>query len=292
MDYIQLEHMRISRIVLGCDRYGEQIDYDTAHRIIDTYRELGGNMLDTARMYTDGKSEMTVGRYLKETASRKDFYISTKCAHPADGISRLNRDDILYDVDKSIKTMDIDYIDLLWLHRDDESVNVESIVDILDELVCDGAVKAVGVSNWRGERIERANNYARLNGKTQICASQILYNMAKCRYYWDDTLVYMEQPGEREFYKKTKMPVFAFSSQAKGFFEKYAENSLSDKSRDRYYNDTTIKTYNAICENAEAHGNTLSFEALDMLVKQSDFEVLPIIGASNVNQLKCTFNIQ
>lgn len=291
MDYIQLGSMSLSRIILGCDRYGEEISQETAYSIINEYKNNGGNVLDTARMYTGGKSEQLIGDYLKETNSRSDFYISTKCAHYNGSNSRLTRDDILYDVEKSLTALKVDYIDILWLHRDDKNIDVYEIMDSLFELKDAGVVKSIGASNWSAKRITDANNYAYNMGKTGFVASQILYNMAKCRYIWDDALVYMENPKEWEFYDKTKMPVFAFSAQAKGFFEKYQQGNLSVKSNDRYYNAESIKTYIKICENAKKHNTTISYEALDMLVKQSSFEVFPIIGPSNVNQLKSTLNI-
>lgn len=291
MEYIRLKHMNMSRIVLGCDRYGESIDEKTAYQIIDAYKKFGGNVLDTARMYTSGESERIVGRYLKDTASRNDFYISTKCAHYAAGTTpRLTRDDILFDAENSLKALGVDYIDLLWLHRDDVNTDVKEIIDTLDELVKSGAVKEIGASNWTCERIAEANEYVLHSGKKPFCASQILYNMAKCRYFWDESLVYMEQKNEKEFYEKIKMPVFAFSSQAKGFFEKYAEGNLSEKSRDRYYCDETLKTYEKIAKEAEKNSSAISHEALKMLVNQSKFEVFPIIGPSNIAQLEATFN--
>ena len=291
MDYIKLGSMNLSRIILGCDRYGEQISKETAYSIINEYKNNGGNVLDTARMYTGGKSEQLIGDYLKETNSGNDFYISTKCAHYNDNISRLTRDDILYDVHKSLADLKVDYIDILWLHRDDVSKDVSEIMDTLFELTDAGIVKYIGASNWSAKRITDANNYAHNIGKTGFIASQILYNMAKCRYIWDDALVYMENPIERKFYNKTKMPVFAFSAQAKGFFEKYQQGSLSAKSKDRYYNNETLEIYTKILENSKKHNTTISYEALDMLVKQSEFEVFPIIGPSDVNQLKSTLNI-
>ena len=291
MDYIQLGNMKMSRIVLGCDRYGEQINQETAFSIINEYKLNGGNVLDTARMYTNGKSEEIIGKYLKETNSRNNFYISTKCAHYTANNSRLTRDCILYDVECSLKALDVDYIDLLWLHRDDTSKDTVKIMDVLFELTDAGVVKSIGASNWSANRIIKANEYANSINKTGFIASQILYNMAKCSYIWDDALVYMENPFEKEFYNNSKMPVFAFSSQAKGFFEKYDNNTLSPKSADRYYNEESIKTYNTIKSRAVKNKTTISYESLDMLIKQSAFEVFPIIGPSNLKQLKSTLNV-
>ena len=108
---------------------------------------------------------------------------------------------------------------------------------------------------------------------------------------WDDTLVCLEDE-EKKKYDQSQFPVFAFSSQAKGFFEKYATNSLSQKAIDRYLNDNTIKIYKKICNRAEKDNSTISATALQMLIEQSNFDVFPIIGPSNVEQLKSTLNIK
>ena len=290
MDKIKLAAMNLSHIILGCDRYGGSIKRDECYKIIDEYISAGGNMLDTARLYTDGESEKIIGEYLKQT---NKIYIGTKCAHPNIKTmhkNRLGRDDILSDVEKSLKSLKTDYIDILWLHRDDISVDVKPIMDTLNELINEGTVKYIGASNWTHTRIITANKYASENGLKGFLASQILYNPAKANKSWDDTLVAMHDDGEREFYETSKMPVFAFSSQAKGFFEKYATDSLSQKSKDRYYNNESIQTYNQIKKYANENNITVSNAVVKTLINQSNFDVFPIIGPSNIKQLKETLN--
>ena len=83
-----------SEIILGTDYYGESTDYKTACDFMNYFTELGGNTIDTARLYTSGKSEEVIGKYLAERKIRHDIVISTKCAHPPLGNmqrSRLSR---------------------------------------------------------------------------------------------------------------------------------------------------------------------------------------------------------
>ena len=82
MNHIQLEEMNLSEIVLGTDGYGERISEKTAYNIMDTYILNGGNVIDTARMYTNGESERIVGQYINNNKLREKIYISTKCSHP------------------------------------------------------------------------------------------------------------------------------------------------------------------------------------------------------------------
>ena len=291
MNNIKLKDMSLSNIVLGTDGYGERIDKKTAFSIMDLYTQNGGNVIDTARLYTNGTSESYVGEFI--SGIRDNLYISTKCAHPplSDmSHNRLNEIDIEYDIDTSLKTIGIDYIDIVWLHRDDLSVSVEPIINIMNKMVKKGKIRYFGASNWTYQRIDEANKYADKTNQSGFIASQPLYNMATRTKVWDSTLVCLEGE-EKAKYDKSHFPVFAFSSQAKGFFEKYSQGTLSEKAKERYLNDNTLKTYERIKKFAQESGNTISYSALSMLIKQSNFDVFPIIGPSNVEQLKSTLNI-
>lgn len=292
MDYINLKGMNLSRIVLGTDGYSERIDKKTAYELMSLYIEHGGNVLDTARMYCGGMSEAYVGDFVRNMRDR--VYISTKCSHPPLGHmeqSRLSKEEIEADIDASLKEMNIDYIDIIWLHRDDETKSVEPIIDALNEMVNKGKVRHFGASNWTHDRIMAANAYAQKTNQKGFCASQALYNMATRSKVWDDTLVSIEYE-EKEKYDKSHLPVFAFCSQAKGFFEKYHLGELSPKTKERYLNEKTVETYKRIVKNSLESGDTISAAALKMLVGQSNFDVFPIIGPSNIAQLKMTLNIK
>ena len=291
MNNIKLKDMSLSNIVLGTDGYGERIDKKTAFSIMDLYTQNGGNVIDTARLYTNGISESYVGEFI--SGLRDNLYISTKCAHPplSDmSHNRLNEIDIEYDIDTSLKTIGIDYIDIVWLHRDDLSVSVGPVIDTMNKMVKKGKIRYFGASNWTYQRIDEANKYADKTNQSGFIASQPLYNMATRTKVWDSTLVCLEG-DEKAKYDKSHFPVFAFSSQAKGFFEKYSQGTLSEKAKERYLNDDTLKTYERIKKSAQESGNTISYTALSMLIKQSNFDVFPIIGPSNFEQLKSTLNI-
>lgn len=291
MNNIKLKDMSLSNIVLGTDGYGERIDKKTAFSIMDLYTQNGGNVIDTARLYTNGISESYVGEFI--SGLRDNLYISTKCAHPplSDmSHNRLNEIDIEYDIDTSLKTIGIDYIDIVWLHRDDLSVSVGPVIDTMNKMVKKGKIRYFGASNWTYQRIDEANKYADKTNQSGFIASQPLYNMATRTKVWDSTLVCLEGE-EKAKYDKSHFPVFAFSSQAKGFFEKYSQGTLSEKAKERYLNDNTLKTYERIKKFAQESGNTISYTALSRLIKQSNFDVFPIIGPSNVEQLKSTLNI-
>lgn len=292
MEYTMLKDLKLSQIVLGTEGYSERIDKKTAFELMEFYIENGGNIIDTARLYCGGKSEEVVGEFVK--GKRDKLYISTKCAHPLtlSDLShiRLSREEIEDDVEKSLKALGTDYIDILWLHRDDIEREVGPIIDTLNSLINRGVVRHIGASNWSYDRIIEANEYAKETAQVGFCASQALYNLATRSKVWDSKLAYIDD--EKEKYDRGEMPVFAFSSQAKGFFEKYATGELSEKAKERYLNDESVETFNKIKERAEKEGWTISYTALKMLREQSNFDVFEIIGPSKLSQLKDTLNIQ
>ncbi len=292
MNYIKLGEMNLSQIVLGTEGYDERIERQTAYSLMDTYLENGGNIIDTARLYNGGKSEALIGDYIQ--GKRDKVYISTKCAHPVTLADlshvRLSKEEIEDDVAQSLKALKTDYIDILWLHRDDPEKCVGPIIDTLNSLVKAGKIRYFGASNWSYDRIMQANEYASKTNQTGFCASQALYNLATRSCVWDEKLAYIED--DKEKYDNDTLPVFAFSSQAKGFFEKYATGELSEKAKQRYLNEGSIKTFEEIKARSEKENKTISSVALEMLCERSNFDVLPIIGPSRLTQLKDTLNIR
>lgn len=298
MNFKNINDIKVSSVVLGSDSFGTIIDEKTAFSLMDKFCYLGGNTIDTARVYgahfggKTGDSEIVIGKWLAQRGKRDDVVISTKCAHPnlaTMNISRLSKKEIEDDVDKSLQALGTDYIDILWLHRDDINVAVDGIVDALDELVKKGKIRCFGTSNWRANRIDEAVKYSKLAGKNAFCASQIKWAAAKSSpsYKDDPTLVEMNK-SEYEYYAKTKMPVFAFASQAKGFFQKYhtgGEQALSYKAKERYLCDENIERYKKLIGICEKYGISLSSAIVSSIISNTDFDTVAIIGPKNVDQL-------
>ncbi len=275
-------HFEIFPIIMGSDYFGDSINRKTAFENLDLYTENGGNIIDTARLYVNGESEKIIGEYLKEKHLKNKIVISTKAAHPPVGhmeINRLSQEEIEKDVDTSLSLLGVDAIDILWLHRDDHSVPVETVVDAVNNIIKKGKVKYWGVSNWQSFRMENANEYANKNNLQPIFGGQIQWSLAKASHIYDPTLVAMNET-EYKYYKKYNMPVFAFASQGKGFFEKYDQNALSEKARQRYYCEENIKTYHLLKKISIETGYSLTALGLAYLINQKDFDTFPIIGCT------------
>lgn len=284
MKYRRLQNteLELAAVILGTDYFGGAIAKETAYRNIDLYTELGGNILDTARLYCQGESEALIGRYLAERGLKNKILISTKAAHPPLGHMdrhRLTFGEIQKDADASLHALGVDAIDLLWLHRDDASVTAEEVVPAVNRLIKQGKVRYWGVSNWRGKRMEALCAFAEKEGLQPPVGGQIQWALARCRRMPDETLVHMNAE-EYGYYKRYKKPVFAFASQAKGFFEKYHAGTLSEKARERYLCDENIAIYKTMRRLQAETGYSLTAMGLAYLLLQEDFDVFPIIGAS------------
>ena len=188
MNYINMgkSGLNVSQLGLACIDLGTPIQQEQAFRIIDAYREIGGNLLDTANNYAfwnggDGRdSERVLGQYILQNPSeRENIVLCTKLgALPTDlsaGFAAMQgngRRTIFEEVEKSLETMHTSYIDLLYLHVDDFNTELEETMSSLNELIEKGYVRNIGCSNFYTWRIEQARQICIKNGYKFFCAVQ------------------------------------------------------------------------------------------------------------------------
>ena len=284
--------IKISLTALGADGFGEEVPYELMDRMIGYYTEQGGNVIDTARLYGGGVSEETIGRWFVQTGKRNHYFLSSKCAHPVQGSfkARLSKEEIYSDVEQSLMALQTDVIDILWLHRDDPSVPVSGIIDTLNQLINEGKVRCIGTSNWTGNRIAQANDYAKKCGLTGFCASQIEFGLGKRNILPDTDPTLLQMNGEEyAFYNKSGITVFAYSPQAKGYFSKLDKGEqLKEKTLLRYgnkENDSVLKRIQGIAERRQVDVGDI---VLSYITSQKQFTAAAIIGCKTMEQLKDT----
>lgn len=291
------DSMDISKIVLGTDYFGTTVTEETAFRLMDNFTDAGGNCIDTARVYAswlpDGKgaSEITIGKWLKTRGIRNKVVISTKGGHPPLErmvCGRLSRKEIESDLDESLKALGVDVIDLYWLHRDDVSQPVEDIMETMSALTAKGKVRAVGCSNWKVERIDEANRVAADNGLTPFSFSQIQWSLATStsEAHNDPTIVCMDEQ-EYAWYLKNRFPVFAYSSQAKGFFARASAKGLdaiNQKAYTRFCTPENIARLERVKEYAVQNDMTPTAVALGYILCNK-VPAMAIVGCKNEEQL-------
>ena len=264
--------------------------------MLDFYFKHGGTCIDTARVYCawveggDGLSESITGQWIEKRHNRDRIIISTKGGHPPLGNmkkSRLDKDSINSDISESLEALRTNYIDIYFLHRDDESKEVSEIMPILHELVTSHKVRFLGASNWSAKRIAEANEYATKNNLTPFVVSQIFFSLAITTPlgYADETLVCMND-AEYQWYLENNFPVMAFGSQAKGFFTKYiATSQLNRKIEDRFNCAQNIKRAENVARLCRKLSCSPAAAALAYLTN-NQVQTSAVVGFSALAQIK------
>lgn len=287
--------LTISQAGLGSTSFGTGIPVEVCHAQLDAFFDHGGTFIDTARVYASwlpggaNASEQTIGAWLKKTGLRDRVVISTKGAHPERStmhIHRLSHEEITSDLEESLHHLRTDVIDIYWLHRDDVTVPVSDILGTLNEHVQAGKIRYLGASNWSVERIQQANDYAKANGLAGFVANQPMWSLAEPNRdnMPDPTWEILDADG-LAYHRKTGMALVAYTSQAKGYFTKLAENRVKDSDSQWYDNPTNAARFERI--QALAHKYNVSITAITLAyITSQSFPTAAIIGPRTVAQLE------
>ncbi len=184
-DYILLGRsgLRISPLALGTMTFGNDWGWgaseDEARTMFDLYIDRGGNFIDTAVNYTGGTSEIYLGRFMKAKREKvvlaTKFSISREAGNPnAGGNHRLN---MIRSVETSLRQLDTDWIDILYLHNWDFTTRTDEVMRGLDDLVRSGKVAYIGICNTPAWRIAEMQTLADLRGWAPFVALQIEYSL-------------------------------------------------------------------------------------------------------------------
>lgn len=286
----------VSRLVLGTD-YMATKELEKNFSMLDAAFEKGCNTLDTAHGYGGGDGERVIGRWMHERGNRDKVVILTKGAHHNADRKRVTPFDITSDLHDSLARLKTDYIDIYLLHRDDPSVPVGPIVEILNEHLECGKIKSFGGSNWHHSRIQEANEYAERHGLVPFVASSPHYSLAEqVQDPWGQGCVAISGPKEqeaRQWYKKTQIPIFPYSSLARGFFSgRISRNNFDDKKSilDRacltaYCHEQNFDRLDRVEILAKEKGMTVPQIAMAYLMNQP-LNVFPIVGAATPQELE------
>lgn len=210
----------LSRLVQGTVMISSN-DEANAFKLLDEVYELGCTTFDTAHGYGGGDCERVFGRWVNARGVRDKIVVIGKGAHHNADRQRVTPYDITADLHDSLARFGFDHIDLYILHRDDPSVPVEPIVDVLNELQQAGMIGPFGGSNWTHERLAEANRYAASQGLEPFSVSSPNFSLAEqVEAPWENCISISGPSGKaaRDWYEAEKMPLFTWSSLAGGFF--------------------------------------------------------------------------
>lgn len=284
--------LRVSEISLGTMTFGEEWGWgsgkEEAREIYDAYRAAGGNFIDTANIYTNGTSEQFIGEFMHD--HRQEIVLATKYTNAGPGndsnAAGNHRKSMVQAVEASLRRLNTGYIDLYWMHVWDRMTPVEEVMRAFDDLVRQGKVLYIGVSDAPAWWVAQANTIADLRGWTSFAGLQIEYSL-------------VERTVERELIPMAKalnLGLVAWSPLGGGLLSgKYHANAANDAAGGRYSTgpiqqflrtgEQTDRIIAALKRAGMETGRSLAQVALAWL-RHRDIPVIPIIGARRTSQLQ------
>lgn len=280
--------LEIFPVVLGSVSAGNEIDDKLTDKIIGKYLDLGGNVLDSARMYVHGESEKMLGRWFRSSGKRNDMVLITKGGHPrveTMHTGRMTEADMRSDIEESLRALQTDYIDLYFFHRDDLNQPVGESLEIMEKFVREGKIRYYGCSNWSAARIRESFAYAGEHGLRGFAANQMLFNIASehMKPFPDDTMAAMDadmMQVHREF-PILSMPYFGVCS---GFFYILKARGEDAVRNSPYYTPENLKIAKRVFELADAYNTNITTVLLRFFFAQ-DFANCPLYGPTMPAQL-------
>jgi aryl-alcohol dehydrogenase-like predicted oxidoreductase len=173
----------VAPLALGGNVFGWTADEPTSFEILDAFVDAGGNMVDSADVYSawvpgnkGGESETVIGNWLRRDPAKRDkVVIATKVGF----FEGLAPEKIAAACDASLQRLGIDTIDLYYHHKDDPNVPLADSLGAMDALVKAGKIRSIGLSQYSPERLDEAVRTAEANGLMKPCALQTWYNLVE-----------------------------------------------------------------------------------------------------------------
>src|SRR3984893_17468477 len=287
--------LRVSEAALGTMTFGDEWGWGSpkaeAQKVYETYRDAGGNFIDTANFYTGGTSEKFLGEFIR--GDRESVVLATKYTMSAPGTdpnaAGNQRKNMMQSLEASLKRLQTDYIDLYWVHMWDQITPVDEVMRGLDDLIRQGKVHYVGISDAPAWWIAQANILAQLRGWSPFVGLQIEYSL-------------IERTVERELIpmaKALKIGVTGGSPLAGGVltgkYHGHGGLSVSPGEQARMNTDLakdfmpepqrTARVVAAVKSVSDETGRSMAQVALAWL-RHRPMPVIPIIGARKLSQFQ------
>lgn len=290
MQYVNLgaTGLRVSKICLGCMTYGSSkwrpwiLEEEAAMPLLRRSIELGINFFDTANVYSNGVSEIILGKAIKEYGDRDNTVIATKVFFPVDSGPNgmgLSRKSIMQAIDASLKRLQMDYIDLYQIHRFDPRTPLEETLEALHDVVKAGKALYIGASSMFAWQFMKMLSIQEREGFTRFISMQNQYS-----------LLYREEEREMApLCRAEGVGMIPWSPLARGLLagsrEAGTRRAQTDEMMAQLFNpETDPAILDAVNTVAKAHDTGPAQIALAWLLAKQPVTA-PIIGASKMPQL-------
>jgi aryl-alcohol dehydrogenase-like predicted oxidoreductase len=276
--------LKVSELCLGTMGFGTEggwgADKETSFKIIEAFAEAGGNFLDTANIYKLGTSEKIIGEFISNQ-DRDYFVLATKYTLHDNktnaNASGNNRKNMMRSVEESLKRLQTDFIDVLYLHIWDDLTPIDEVLRGIDDLIKQGKVNYAAISDTPAWVVSKGNTLAELMGWSQFIALQVEYSL-------------LQRTPERELIPMAKhfgMTVTPWASLAGGALTgKYLRG---DRGRIKDGSNRLNENSQLITKQVMAVAEKLGADAANVALKwtmQQPLSVIPVVGATRVEQLE------
>jgi len=272
--------LKVFPLALSGNVFGWTSDAGNTIAILDEYASYGGNFLDTADAYAAGRSEIMIGNWMRDNGNRAEMVVATKVGKSADNPG-VGARAITRAVEASLERLRTDYIDLLYLHVDDDTVPFDETLLAVDELIRAGKVRYFGGSDHTGNRFIEARIASAQLGVAPMVAMQNHYNLLHRKEY---------ESGLANIAARQNLGVMPRFALASGFLSGKYRNR-ADLARNprggeaaRYVNRHGMRVLATLAAVARAHEASLATIALAWLLSKP-FVVAPVASASRVDQV-------
>ncbi len=297
MQYGQVANLdkKVSRLVQGSIMLSEK-KMENGFALLDTAFAMGCNTIDSAHIYGGGTCERVLGRWMQARGNRDEIVVISKAAHHNADRKRVTPFDIATDLHDSLARLRTDYIDLYFLHRDDPDVSVGPIVESLNEHCAAGRIRAFGGSNWAPGRIREANDYAVQHKLVPFVASSPNFTLAEqVEEPWEGCLTISgpSQEAARQWYAERDMPLFTWSSLARGFFSgrlsranfEQVRNNMDQSCVHSYCYEQNFQRLDRVAELAQEKGKSVPQIALAWVLQQP-LNIFALVGCETPDEFK------
>ncbi|RVU00467.1 aldo/keto reductase [Mucilaginibacter limnophilus] len=276
--------LKVSELCLGTMGFGTEANWGadkrTSFEIMDAFANAGGNFIDTANIYKLGTSEKIIGEYISND-DRDFFVLATKYTlldnRTNPNASGNNRKNMMRSVEESLKRLQTDFIDVLYLHIWDDITPIDEVLRGLDDLIRQGKVNYAAISDTPAWVVAKGNTLAELMGWSQFIALQVEYSL-------------LQRTPERELIPMAKhfgMTVTPWAPLAGGALTgKYLRGDKGRiKPESNRLNDNSMRITKEVVAIADELGVSPGHVALQW-TRQQGFSSIPIVGATKLSQLE------